>query len=73
MIEVPEIITCVDCGQNAHRLSYSPEEGWQVGDIVAYRCRGCNDRWDLVVADPNDERGGSDSFDFRQWLADREA
>jgi hypothetical protein len=48
-MEVPEEIVCVDCGQSAHRLTYPPEEGWEVGDIVAYRCSGCNDRWDLVV------------------------
>ena len=71
-MEVPEKITCVDCGQDAHLITYPPEEGWQIGDYVAYRCRGCNDRWDLVV-DENDSSGGSsDSFDFRQWLKDRE-
>ena len=48
-MEVPEKITCVDCGQPAHRLTHPPEDGWEIGDIVAYRCSGCNDRWDLVV------------------------
>ena len=48
-MEVPEIIVCVDCGQNARMLSHPPEDGWQAGDIVAYRCTGCRDRWDLVV------------------------
>lgn len=50
-MDIPKTIVCVDCGQPARLLSYPPEEGWQVGDIVAYRCSGCNDRWDLVVAD----------------------
>jgi hypothetical protein len=50
-MEVPKTITCVDCGQLAHRLSYPPEEGWEIGDYVAYRCSGCNDRWDLQVCD----------------------
>jgi hypothetical protein len=50
-MEVPETITCVDCGQLAHRLSYPPEEGWEIGDYVAYRCSGCNDRWDLEVCE----------------------
>ncbi|MEX2578095.1 MAG: hypothetical protein WD342_03475 [Verrucomicrobiales bacterium] len=50
-MNVPEEITCVDCGQPARRLGYAPEEGWQVGDYVAYRCTGCNDRWDLVVTE----------------------
>ncbi|MDB4657951.1 hypothetical protein OAK43_00965 [Verrucomicrobiales bacterium] len=72
-MNVPETITCVDCGQSAHLISYPPEEGWQIGDSVVYRCRGCNDRWDLIVDESDDpETGGSTSFDFRQWLKDRE-
>ncbi len=50
-MEVPETIVCVDCGQQARRLTPPPEEGWETGDSVAYRCTGCNDRWDLVVSD----------------------
>lgn len=53
-MEVPEKIVCVDCGQTAHRLTYPPEEGWEIGDYVAYRCSGCNDRWDLVVSEEDD-------------------
>lgn len=69
-MDVPDKITCVDCGQDAHLISYPPDEGWQIGDYIAYRCRGCNDRWDLVVEDPDAQKG--DGFDFRQWLSDRE-
>ena len=25
--------------------------GWRVGDVVAYRCEDCLDRWDLVLDD----------------------
>jgi len=25
--------------------------GWQVGDVVAYRCEDCLDRWDIVLDD----------------------
>ncbi len=50
-MEIPETIVCVDCGSAARRLTLPPEEGWEVGDFVAYRCTGCNDRWDLVVAE----------------------
>ncbi|HEY3141943.1 MAG TPA: hypothetical protein VGJ86_12480 [Acidimicrobiales bacterium] len=51
-MEVDATITCVDCGETAHLLSYRPEEGdWQPGDVVAYRCSGCNDRWDIVLPD----------------------
>ncbi|MEQ1840560.1 MAG: hypothetical protein ABL994_09125 [Verrucomicrobiales bacterium] len=68
-MEVPESITCVDCGQTAHRLSYPPEEGWEVGDYVAYRCSGCNDRWDLVVAgDEPDSTFVSYASEFRAIL-----
>jgi hypothetical protein len=46
-----ESIICVDCGGNAHLLSHPPEDGlWQVGEVVAYRCSDCLDRWDLVLA-----------------------
>ena len=61
-MDVPETIECVDCGQTAHRLSYPPEEGWQAGDYVAYRCSGCNDRWDLVVTDGEEEKYSAPSF-----------
>ncbi|MEM1442554.1 MAG: hypothetical protein AAGF67_09440 [Verrucomicrobiota bacterium] len=61
-MEVPEVIVCVDCGQSAHRLTYPPEDGWEVGDYVAYRCSGCNDRWDLVVGKEDSEETATDSF-----------
>jgi hypothetical protein len=45
----PEII-CVDCGGRAHLISYPPEGGrWVAGDVVAYRCADCDDRWDVVL------------------------
>lgn len=47
----PEEITCVDCGGTCHRLAGEPELGWQVGDLVVYRCQDCHDRWDLVVTE----------------------
>jgi len=62
-MQVPDKIDCVDCGQVAHRLTYPPEEGWAPGDCVAYRCSGCNDRWDLVVEDG--EHGSSCELDSR--------
>lgn len=55
-MDVPETITCVDCGGVAHLISYPrPDEPWEPGDIVAYRCADCLDRWDLVLADPDDD------------------
>ncbi|MEY2974695.1 MAG: hypothetical protein RIR49_1115 [Actinomycetota bacterium] len=55
----PEIV-CIDCGGRAFLLSRprsiglldgdSVEEAdWLPGDIVAYRCEDCLDRWDLVL------------------------
>jgi len=46
-----ESIICVDCGGRAHLLSHPPEDGvWQIGEVVAYRCSDCRDRWDIVLA-----------------------
>ncbi len=37
-------------------MTHEPDGGFVPGDIVAYRCRDCLDRWDLeVVADDLDE------------------
>ena len=53
----PEI-TCIDCGGRAFLISYPPEDGaWEPGDVVAYRCRDCLDRWDLVLPDDDDSAG----------------
>lgn len=55
-MEIPETIVCVDCGETAHRMTPPPEEGWSDGDYVAYRCSGCNDRWDLVIEAEQEEK-----------------
>lgn len=45
-----ESIICVDCGGRAHLLTPAREDGqWLAGDIVAYRCSDCLDRWDLEL------------------------
>ena len=50
----PEII-CIDCGGRAHLLTLPREDDeWFPGDIVAYRCSDCRDRWDLVLPDESD-------------------
>ena len=50
-------ITCIDCGGRAFLLTRAREDDvWVEGDIVAYRCEDCLDRWDLVLEadDPTD-------------------
>jgi len=54
VIRVDPIIVCVDCGGRCHLLSYEPHEGWEEGDVAAYRCEDCLDRWDIVLEE--DER-----------------
>ena len=55
-VEVPQHIVCVDCGGRCHLGGYEPEEGWQPGDVVFYRCEDCLDRWDIVLPDADDGR-----------------
>ena len=59
MLEPEQMIVCVDCGGRCHLLTPPREDGaWLPGDIVAYRCEDCRDRWDLVL--PDDEASGDD-------------
>ena len=57
MVVPDPVITCVDCGGRAHLLTKpdidpeAPAGAWQPGDIVAYRCSDCLDRWDIVLDD----------------------
>jgi len=51
-------IVCVDCGGRCHLLSHAPEDGFAPGDVVAYRCEDCQDRWDLVVEAPDTDAPG---------------
>jgi hypothetical protein len=48
-VTVADRITCVDCGGSCGRLTHDPEFGWQVGDVVAYRCADCLDVWYLEL------------------------
>jgi len=61
VLEPETVIVCVDCGGRAHLLTQPPEDGvWEPGDVVAYRCEDCRDRWDLVL--PGDRGDGTDEF-----------
>jgi hypothetical protein len=52
VLEPDPAITCIDCGGRAHLLTTPREDGrWEPGDVVAYRCEDCLDRWDLVLDD----------------------
>lgn len=54
---IPEpTIDCVECGGTCHLLTHPPADdevdgGWLPGDIVAYRCADCLDRFDLELPD----------------------
>lgn len=55
MIRPAEQIVCVDCGGRCFLLTQEPEDGiWEEGEIVAYRCVDCLDRWDLVLTEDDD-------------------
>ena len=62
---IPETITCVDCLSTCHRLGHPPHEGYQPGDVVAYRCEACMDRWDIVLEaedmDPDESTARGDN------------
>lgn len=60
LVSVAKKIVCVDCGGECGLMTYEPDEGFVPGDIVAYRCRDCLDRWDLevVAEDLDDDRSG---------------
>lgn len=50
---VDELITCVDCGGRCHLLTTWPDDDPPLpGDVIAYRCEDCLDRWDLVLPEP---------------------
>lgn len=45
-------IICVDCGGTCFPLGWHPEDGEvEEGTVIAYRCRDCLDRWDVVIGD----------------------
>ena len=54
-MQVPKEIVCVDCGGRCFLLSHVPEDGFESGDVVAYRCSDCLDRWDVVMEDDESE------------------
>ena len=49
---------CGRLGGLCHLLSYAPHEGWEPGDVVAYRCEDCLDRWDIVLEEEDNDPYG---------------
>jgi len=63
VLEPDPQITCIDCGGRAFLLTPAREDRvWLDGDIVAYRCEDCLDRWDLVLEDDDAARGDEPSI-----------
>jgi len=61
MIAPAEQIVCIDCGGRCFLLTPPAEDGlWESGDIVAYRCEDCLDRWDLVLSDDDEDAARGD-------------
>jgi DNA-directed RNA polymerase subunit RPC12/RpoP len=49
-MEIDRVIDCMECGGKAHLLTaIGPEQEPEPGDVVAYRCEDCMERWDVVV------------------------
>ncbi len=47
-----ETLDCVECGGTCHLLmGPGPDDEVLDGDVLAYRCADCNDRFDVVVGD----------------------
>jgi predicted nucleic acid-binding Zn ribbon protein len=54
----PKAYDCIECGATAHLLSFLPEDGLvEPGTALAYRCSECNDRFDVVWEEPEDDSG----------------
>lgn len=49
-VRAPESIVCVDCGGTCRPLPH-PDEEFEPGDSVPYRCVDCWDRWDIVMVE----------------------
>ena len=54
---IPTTIRCVDCGGTCHVISFVELADLVPGDVVAFRCEDCMDRWDIEVTE-EDLAGG---------------
>jgi len=61
---IPESIICVDCGEAARLIQpVGPDDVFQPGDIVSYRCSACLDRWDIELTEDDIAPSGRDATD----------
>ena len=52
--QIPSTIVCPDCGGVAHLLTHAVDADLEEGESVAYRCKDCLDRWDVIWDEPSD-------------------
>ena len=51
----------MECGGTCFLLySIGPEDDYEPGDFVAYRCPDCNERWDMELDDDDDPESRRD-------------
>jgi hypothetical protein len=51
-------IVCVECGGTCGLLqAVGPEDDLEPGDVVAYRCGDCRERFDLVLTEDDEVDG----------------
>ena len=57
-LEPEPTIDCIDCGGVASLMTtWDDENPPRPGDLAVYRCRDCNDRWDMVLPGEDAEDG----------------
>ena len=55
-VDVPDEIFCVECQGTCYRLTQRPDDDpFLPGDFVAYRCPDCAERFDMVLAEDEDD------------------
>jgi hypothetical protein len=55
VIVPPPTIVCVECGGTCGLLQdVGPEDELEPGDVVAYRCGDCAERFDVVLTEDDD-------------------
>ncbi len=66
-MQIAAEIVCIDCGGRCGLLTPEPPGGFRPGDVVAYRCGECLDRWDLELTE--DDVGEPDDDERRRFWA----